>query len=117
LSDKPNPFGVSASYPKPATPPPLVLPVGASQPPPLVVTITHEMFMPWVTLAYGDRTEELEHLEALEWFKERGVRGKEAMAKVNEMINEALNFGRAEVTIKRPLPQKVGGPHPVDPLV
>jgi hypothetical protein len=112
-----NPFGVSATYPKPAPPPPLVLPPGTTQPPPLTVTIAHEPFMPWVTLAYGDRTEELEHVEALEWFKARGVRGEAALAKVNEMINEALNFGQAEVTIKKPLPQKVGGPNPIDPLV
>ena len=72
-------------------------------PPPtgaLRVIITHEYGLPWVTLEYEGKTEELEHEEALAWFERRGASD---MDKVNEAINYALNFYRAEVFIAHPV--------------
>ena len=68
--------------------------------PPLQVDITHEPFLPWVTLEFSGQTEELEHREALDWFKARGARDMEA---VNSAICQALNFGRARVLIAKPV--------------
>jgi len=61
------------------------------RPGPLRVTITHEPFMPWFKLEYDGQTEELDHLQCLEWFR---LRGAKDMEKVNEAINQAFNFGR-----------------------
>lgn len=63
-----------------------VLPPG-----PLRVTITHEPFMPWFKLEYDGQTEELDHLQCLEWFR---LRGAKDMEKVNDAINQAFNFGQ-----------------------
>jgi hypothetical protein len=66
----------------------------------LKVVITHEFGLPWVTLEYEGKTEELEHEEALEWFRKRGAVD---MDKVNEAINYAFNFYHAEVCIDNPI--------------
>jgi hypothetical protein len=97
---------------------PLVVPKGiaidkkVSSKGPLTVKITHEPFLPWVVLTFNNgQTEELSHTEALEWFKDHGVHTEEQWLRVNEMINSAMNFGEAEVTIKNPLiKQKVFDP-------
>ena len=65
----------------------------------LRVLISHEFGLPWVTLEYEGKTEDLEHVEALAWFQRRGASD---MEKVNEAINYALNFYRAEVFIAHP---------------
>lgn len=61
------------------------------KPGPLRVTITHEPFMPWFKLEYDGQTEELDHVQCLEWFR---LRGAKDMEKVNAAINHAFNFGR-----------------------
>ncbi len=61
------------------------------KPGPLRVTITHEPFMPWFKLEYDGQTEELDHLQCLEWFR---LRGAQNMERVNDAINQAFNFGR-----------------------
>lgn len=71
-----------------------------SKPSPLLVTITHEPFMPWFTIEYDGQTEELDHVEALEWFK---VHGAKDMEKVNSVINQAFNFHKATCTIESPI--------------
>ena len=66
----------------------------------LLVNITHEFGLPWVTLEYNGKTEELEHAEALEWFQKHGAKD---MDKVNEAINNALNFYHGTVVIAKPI--------------
>ncbi len=68
-------------------------------PEPLIVDITHEPFLPWCVLTYNGQTEELDHQECLDWFKAHGARD---MDKVNEAVNQALNFYRAQVIIEHP---------------
>jgi hypothetical protein len=90
--------------------PPLPEPKKSAPPPPgsLRVIITHEFGLPWVTLEYEDgKTEELEHVEALEWFRKRGAVD---MDKVNQAINDAFNFYHSEVVIAKPVkPAEVPG--------
>lgn len=71
---------------------------------PLAVVITHEPFMgePFnvlFQLEFNNQTEELDHREALQWFKNHGA--KEDVA--NNALNEAANFGSAEVVIAKPI--------------
>lgn len=66
----------------------------------LHVAVLHEYGLPWVTLEYDGKSEELDHEEALAWFKKRGARD---MDRVNEAINQALNFYQAEVVIENPV--------------
>ena len=61
------------------------------RPGPLRVIITHEPFMPWFKLEYDGQTEELDHVQCLEWFRLRGATDLEA---VDRAINHAFNFGR-----------------------
>jgi len=72
-----------------------------STPDVLYVTITHEPFLPWFELKYdGDgKTEELDHQQVLEWFKQHGATD---MEKVNDAVNHAFNFRVATLAIRRP---------------
>jgi hydroxymethylglutaryl-CoA reductase len=82
---------------------PVQQPVGKVTPVPqgaLRVVVTHEFGLPWVTLEYEGKTEDLEHADAIEWFKQRGAKDLE---KVNAAINEAFNFFRVEVIISEPI--------------
>jgi hypothetical protein len=67
----------------------------------MIVTISHEYFTEGVVLLWeGQSTEELSHVEALQWFK---VHGAKLEVAVNEAINCAINLGRADITIKNPI--------------
>ncbi len=67
---------------------------------PLVVTISHEPFLDWYMLEYNGQTEELDHMECLDWFKAHGAKNMDA---VNDAINQAFNFHHAEVVIGSPI--------------
>ena len=82
------------------------IPAGA-----LLVEIKHEYGLPWVTLEYDGKSDELDHVEALEWFKKRGALN---MDKVNEAINHALNFYHAKVVINNPIAVER---NPGDPII
>jgi hypothetical protein len=73
--------------------------LSAQPPATLLVVVTHEPFVDGFTLEYEDQSEDLDHVEALEWFKKRGAAD---MDKVNDLINHAWNFHRAEITIRNP---------------
>lgn len=75
---------------------------------PLHVIITHEPFVgePFnaiFQLDYVGQSDELDHHEALKWFKDHGA----DEIKSNVALNEAANFGSAEVVILKPRFPKV----------
>jgi hypothetical protein len=72
---------------------------------PLSVVVTHEPFLgepfnPIFKLEYNGQSEELDHRDALVWFKQHGARNED---KVNSVLNQAANFGIAEVSISTPV--------------
>lgn len=66
---------------------------------PLVVMIRHEPFLPWFVLEFNGQTEELDHMECLDWFREHGATDEDL---VNNAISQAFNFHAAELTIAKP---------------
>lgn len=72
---------------------------------PLRVLVNHEPFLgepfnPIFKLEYAGQSEDLDHREALAWFKLHGARDMES---VNSALNQAANFGIAEVVISAPV--------------
>jgi len=73
--------------------------------PPLSVIVTHEPFIgePFnaiFKLEYLGQSEEMDHRDALVWFKKHGASNETA---VNNALNQAANFGSAEVVIAKPV--------------
>jgi hypothetical protein len=68
---------------------------------PMRVIISHEYFTEGVVLIWeGQSTEELSHVDALQWFK---IHGAKNSVVVNEAINCAINLGKAELMIDSPV--------------
>ena len=85
---------------------------------PLVVDISHEPFQPGFTLTYDGQTEDLDHVDCLQWFKDHGAGLTDKSEQiVNEAINKAFNFYRARVVISNPT-KKVDQIHdPIAPRI
>lgn len=81
---------------------------------PLQVSVTHEPFLPWVTLEFLGQTEELDHQQALDWFKAHGAANMDA---VNSAINQALNFGAVKIVIAKPVFPKSKDPVGIEPKI
>lgn len=67
---------------------------------PLFVEIHREPFEDFFTLKFDGNSEDLEADAVREWFKKRGAN----MDVIEQALDRAWNFYRADVAIKNPLP-------------